>query len=180
MIMERSDDRTGLCFTIAVGPRQRSHSRVRVPHFTVSYSRHPFSSPPTTPRATVEVFDPASTRDAPELTAYSWLWQLGGRGRRHSLEGFYSALLDGVVLETIVITMVTMSIAVYMFTAYPRNVCGQSLPSNGWLYRLNNVSPAVGWQWMFAWTSIFRILGNTSQYVQQRGETWCPDTPGSE
>jgi hypothetical protein len=33
------------------------------PYFTVSDSRLPFSSPPTTRRATVEVFDPASTGD---------------------------------------------------------------------------------------------------------------------
>jgi hypothetical protein len=64
-----SDDRTGLSFTIAAGPRQRSHSRVRVPwdsrpYFIVSDSRLPFLSPPTTRRATVEVFDPVSTRDA--------------------------------------------------------------------------------------------------------------------
>jgi hypothetical protein len=44
-----------------------AHSRVRVPwdswlYFTVSDSRLPFSSPPTTRRATVEVFDPSSTR----------------------------------------------------------------------------------------------------------------------
>jgi hypothetical protein len=63
-----SDERTGLSFTTAAGPRQHSHSRVRVPwdsrpYFTVSDSRLPFPSPPTTRRATVEVFDPASTRD---------------------------------------------------------------------------------------------------------------------
>jgi hypothetical protein len=63
-----SDERTGLSFTRAAGPRQRSHSRVRVPldswpYFTVSDSRFPFSSPPTTRRVTVEVFDPASTRE---------------------------------------------------------------------------------------------------------------------
>jgi hypothetical protein len=63
-----SDERTGLSFTIAAGPRQRVYSRVRVPwdsrpYFTVSDSRLPFSSPPTTSRAAVEVFDPASTRD---------------------------------------------------------------------------------------------------------------------
>jgi hypothetical protein len=57
-----SDERTGLSFTIAAGPRQCSHSRVRVPldswpYFTVS------DSPPTTRRATVEVYDPASTRE---------------------------------------------------------------------------------------------------------------------
>jgi hypothetical protein len=56
-----SDERTGLSFTIAAVPRQRSHSRVRVPwdsrpYFTVSDSRLSFSSPPTTRRATVEVF----------------------------------------------------------------------------------------------------------------------------
>jgi hypothetical protein len=61
-----SDERTGLSFTIAAGPRQGSHSRVRVlwdsrPYFTVSDSRLPFSSPPTTRRATVEVLDPVST-----------------------------------------------------------------------------------------------------------------------
>jgi hypothetical protein len=43
------DDRTGLSFTTAVDPRQRSHSRVRVPwdsrpHFTVSDLRLPILS----------------------------------------------------------------------------------------------------------------------------------------
>jgi hypothetical protein len=61
------DERTDLSFAITTGPRQRSHSRIRVPldsrpHFTVSDSRLPFLSPPTTRRVTVEVFDPASTR----------------------------------------------------------------------------------------------------------------------
>jgi hypothetical protein len=47
-----SDERMGLWFTIAAGPRQRSHSRVRVPwdsrpYFTLSDSRLPFSSLPT-------------------------------------------------------------------------------------------------------------------------------------
>jgi hypothetical protein len=82
-----SDERMGMSFTIAA--HQRSHSQVRVlrdswPHFTASDSRlsqvpyfyapgtgcpgytprHwvPFSSPPTTRRATVEVFDPCSAR----------------------------------------------------------------------------------------------------------------------
>jgi hypothetical protein len=58
-----SNKRTGVSFTIAAGPRQRSHLRVRVPwhsrpYFTVSDSRLPFLSPPTTRRAAVEVFDP--------------------------------------------------------------------------------------------------------------------------
>jgi hypothetical protein len=62
-----SDERTGLSFTIAAGPHQRSHFGVRVPwdlwpYFTFSYSRLPFSSPATTRRVTVEVFVLASTR----------------------------------------------------------------------------------------------------------------------
>jgi hypothetical protein len=75
-----SDERTGLSFIIADGPRQRSHFRVRIPwdlwpHFTVSDLRLPFPSPPTTRRATVEVFEPASIRDTAatvtQLQAYS-------------------------------------------------------------------------------------------------------------
>jgi hypothetical protein len=62
-----SDERSGLSFVYAAGRCQRSLSRVRVawdlrPYFTVSDLRLPFSSPPTTRRVTVEVFDPASTR----------------------------------------------------------------------------------------------------------------------
>jgi hypothetical protein len=58
-----SDERSGLSFVCAAGPCQRSVSRVRVswdlrPYFTVSHLRLPFSSPPTTRRVTVEVFDP--------------------------------------------------------------------------------------------------------------------------
>jgi hypothetical protein len=58
-----SDERSGLSFTTAAGPR---HSGVRVPwvsrpYFTVPDSQLPFSSPPTTRRVTAEVFDPAST-----------------------------------------------------------------------------------------------------------------------
>jgi hypothetical protein len=61
-----SDERTGLSFTTAAGYSQRSHCRVRVPwdsrpYFTVSDLRLPFSSPPTTRRVMVEVFDPVST-----------------------------------------------------------------------------------------------------------------------
>jgi hypothetical protein len=55
-----SDERTGLSFTIAAGPRQRSHFRVRVPSdswpYLLSQIPYFFSSPPTTRRATVEVF----------------------------------------------------------------------------------------------------------------------------
>jgi hypothetical protein len=62
-----SDERTGLTFLYASGPCQRNLSLVRAPwvsrpYFTVSHLRLPFSSPPTTHRVTMEVFDPASTR----------------------------------------------------------------------------------------------------------------------
>jgi hypothetical protein len=61
------EDGSGLSFVYAAGPCHRSLSRIRVPwdsrpYFTVSDLRLPFSSPPTTRRVTVEVFDPASTR----------------------------------------------------------------------------------------------------------------------
>jgi hypothetical protein len=61
------DERTGLSFVYDAGPRQSSLSRVQVPwdswpYFTLSDLRLPFSSPPTTRRVTVEVFEPASTR----------------------------------------------------------------------------------------------------------------------
>jgi hypothetical protein len=69
-----SDERTGLSFVYAAVPCQCSLSRVRVPcysrpYFTVSDLRLPFSSPPTTCRVTVEVFDPASTRVLPVMVA---------------------------------------------------------------------------------------------------------------
>jgi hypothetical protein len=61
-----SDERTVLSFVYAGGTRQRSHSCVRVPwdswpYFTVSDLRFSFSSPPTTRRVTVEIFEPSST-----------------------------------------------------------------------------------------------------------------------
>jgi hypothetical protein len=70
-----SDERSGLSSVCAAGPCQRSLSRVRVlwdlrPYFTVSHLRLPFSSPPTTRRVTVEVFDPASTRVIVHLSLY--------------------------------------------------------------------------------------------------------------
>jgi hypothetical protein len=62
-----SDERTGLSFVYAAVPLQTSLSRVRVlwdsrRYFTVSDLRLLISSPPTTRRVTVEVFDPASTQ----------------------------------------------------------------------------------------------------------------------
>jgi hypothetical protein len=46
------------------------------PHFTVSHLRLPFSSPPTTRRVTVEVFDPASTRGCLTVTTYQSLYSI--------------------------------------------------------------------------------------------------------
>jgi hypothetical protein len=63
---------------------QRSLSRIRVPwdsrpYFTVSDLRLPFSSPPTTRKVTVEVFDPASTRvelDCQSHSVHYYLYSL--------------------------------------------------------------------------------------------------------
>jgi hypothetical protein len=67
-----SDERTGLSFIIADGPRQCSHSRVRIPwysrpYFTVSDPGRPLSFPPTTRRVTAEVFEPATTLDRSDV-----------------------------------------------------------------------------------------------------------------
>jgi hypothetical protein len=56
-----------VCYLQLLLTSQRIYFRTRVqwdswPYFTVLASRPPFSSPPTTRRATVEVFDPTSTR----------------------------------------------------------------------------------------------------------------------
>jgi hypothetical protein len=60
-----SDERTGLSFTIATGPLQRSRSPVGLATiFYCSDSRLSLLSPPMTCRAMVEVFDPAPTRDS--------------------------------------------------------------------------------------------------------------------
>jgi hypothetical protein len=74
-----SDEKMGLLFATAAGSRQRSHSRGTwdsQPYFTVSDSRLPFSSPPTTRRDTVEVFDPASTRDMNRSSLHNSLYIL--------------------------------------------------------------------------------------------------------
>jgi hypothetical protein len=73
-----SDERTGLSFIYAAGLCQRNLSLVRVPwdsrpYFTVSDLRLPISSPPTTRRVTVEVFDPASTRGFISNSEIIWL-----------------------------------------------------------------------------------------------------------
>jgi hypothetical protein len=78
-----SDQRTGLSFIHAAGPCQRNLSLVRVPwdlrpYFTVSDLRLPFSSPPTTRRVTVEVFDPAFRFACSGMWFKYWrFWLLG-------------------------------------------------------------------------------------------------------
>jgi hypothetical protein len=82
-----SDERTCLSFRIVAGPHVHSHSRVRVqwdsrPYLTVSDSRLPFSSPLTTRRATVEIFDPAFIRGF-----LSTIWDpRGGPNRKHRFQ----------------------------------------------------------------------------------------------
>jgi hypothetical protein len=73
-----SDERMGLSFVYATGPRECSPSWVwdpliSRPYFTVSDLRLPFSSPPTTRRVTVEVFDPASTRVPHQGVIFTWI-----------------------------------------------------------------------------------------------------------
>jgi hypothetical protein len=70
-----SDERTGLSFVYAAGSFQRRLPRVRVPwdsrpYFTVPDLRLPFSSPPTTRKITVEVFDATSTRILTRIDDY--------------------------------------------------------------------------------------------------------------
>jgi hypothetical protein len=93
------EERTGLSFTIVAGPRQCSHSRVRVlwdlrSYFTDSDSRLSISSPSTTRRATVEVFDPTSTREW--LLRINYLFMtLCGLQTEHTFERFvYSTLVS--------------------------------------------------------------------------------------
>jgi hypothetical protein len=79
-----SDERPGPSFVCAAGPCQRNLSRVQVPwdlrpYFTVPDLRLPFSSPPTTRRITVGVFDPASMNEVYFITS-------GGSNRGHHLE----------------------------------------------------------------------------------------------
>jgi hypothetical protein len=82
------------CLQFAPGPRQRSRFRVRLPwdswpYFTASDSRLHFSSPPATRRVTVEVFDPASTRESLSETTRSYvspLCNFGGPNRNHHLQ----------------------------------------------------------------------------------------------
>jgi hypothetical protein len=86
-----SDERMDLSFVCTAGPCQRSLSRVLVPwdlrpYFTVSDLRLPISSPPTTRRVTVEVFDPASTRVWIYYAEFTSLISLrNGPHRKHRL-----------------------------------------------------------------------------------------------
>jgi hypothetical protein len=112
-----SGERTGLSFTFATGPRQWSRSQVRVPrdsrpHFTLSDSRlsQPggpgpriyipgwpgytprhcvaFSSLPTTRRARLEVFDPASTRGTVHATTSHNIKITTAEDREATVDGF--------------------------------------------------------------------------------------------
>jgi hypothetical protein len=127
-----SDERTGLSFTIAADPRQRSHSRVRVPwdsrpYFTVSDSRLTFSSTPMTRRATVEVFDPPSTRDSPEFSHTSSFYNFGKDRIEATTSNnsffFMMCLFDAA--ET------CLSMSFYCWKRNLGNVFNEALPSNG-------------------------------------------------
>jgi hypothetical protein len=104
------DERTGLSFVHAAGPRQRSLSRVRVPwmsrpYFTVSVLRLPFSSPPTTRRVTLEVFDPASTRVSQSAGLGSLPYSLGADLTENiASNNFYVVMDDCLVIARISLT----------------------------------------------------------------------------
>jgi hypothetical protein len=79
-----SDERTGLSSLYAAGPCQRSHSQVRVPwysrpYFTVSDLRLFFSSPPTTHRVTMEVFDSTGNAVPRQSLHYCWCIRCCGK-----------------------------------------------------------------------------------------------------
>jgi hypothetical protein len=150
-----------LSFTIAAGPHQHSHSRVRVPrdswsNFTVSASillqpggpgariyihqeqwgpvippRHcvPFSSPPTTRRATMEVFEPASTR-ALILAAWDRRCIASGGPTKTPLA---TPLL---LLREVTAYVLTQSLLTNGCTRHVSwhllYCCVRALPSNGW------------------------------------------------
>jgi hypothetical protein len=149
-----SDERTSLSFTIAADPRQCCHSRVRVlwdsrTYSTVSDSRLPFSSPPTTRRVTVEVYDPASTQqwfyygfsnEVFLITTFHGPW------RKHSLSVVRKACLQ----RRCVGAVVTQLLLEY------------ALPPE-YVYRV------VAYQWTSILTSLFRISGVMSQYVLIKG-----------
>jgi hypothetical protein len=114
-----SDERTGLSFTIAAGPHQRSRSRFRVPSdsrpsFTVTDSRLPFSSPPTTRRVTVQVFDPASTQDSLlSCLSHPLKTVIRELNREHLIEGLSLSI---VMQRLLVPTRITVCLVVAMET----------------------------------------------------------------
>jgi hypothetical protein len=97
------------------------------PYFTVSDSKFPFASPPTTYRATVEVFDTTSTRATPRRVTTQLLSKQFRRGpyRKHL------SPLSRIV------------IAAYLLVRYPamnvryRRVLLYALPSNGMFTRMS-------------------------------------------
>jgi hypothetical protein len=112
-----SDERTGLSFAIATGPRQRSYFQGRVlwnlrPYFTVSDLRLPFSLPPSTHRVTVEVFDPASTRGYSNLPKSYSLYSLGADAIQNTVSN--SSLLCRYVF-VVAETFIGRSLAAALF-----------------------------------------------------------------
>jgi hypothetical protein len=100
-----SDERTDLLFTTASGPHQRSHfgpeSRGTRDHiFPSQIQRLPFSSPPTTRRATVEVFEPASTRETTRLIT-SLAYNGTDRVENTDPLAMQLSLSDGVTYSTV-------------------------------------------------------------------------------
>jgi hypothetical protein len=133
-----SDERMGLSFVYATGPCQCSLSQVRVPwysrpYFTVSNLRLPFSSPLTTRRVTVEIFDPASTRvslsrDSLYSASYIASGQTNRKHRFHCYQNNFPIVTDARLPRRCIETVVF-----YCFLRIHRrgNVFTKPLPSSG-------------------------------------------------
>jgi hypothetical protein len=147
-----SDERTGLPFAVAAGLHQRSHSRVRIPwdsrpYFTVSDVRRLFSSPPRTRRATVEVFDPASTRECPnEFTNELSFITRGEPKRDHHLELFVCHYLFHPMLRNISLSSHCLAMDSSACIRCHGNVLTEQFSSNGRIRHIMLILKMISWK----------------------------------
>jgi hypothetical protein len=150
-----SDERTGLSFTTAAGPGHPSHSRVWVPwdswpYFTLSYSRLPFSSPPTIHRATVEVCDSTSAQTNCFL-CYNF----------EKTEKIALPVCVCFVLATPAIPWEPSNARERVYTCYPGNKVFPTICCNG-----DMITEPLSSNGHIAPASIFHLSGDLSQYYR--------------
>jgi hypothetical protein len=139
-----SHERTGLIFVCAAGPCHRSLSRVLVswdlrPYFTLSDLRLPFSSPPTTRRVTVEVFDPASTRvNLSKARINSLLYLPRVRDRSHYVEQLVVLCYPVGCHGNLVFSNLLPGSDSFVVIRRKGNVISDPLLSSGCLFRLHH------------------------------------------